>query len=130
VDFLFVATNNAWYGEEGGAYQHAAHAVLRAVETRRPVIRCGNGGWSGWIDEYGNIREVLQRPGKGIYFRGSDIIHVDRDRRWAGRLTFYVRFGDWFVLGCALVSLLAFFTLLFDKKEHYEPGSLLHEERG
>ena len=130
VDFLFVATNNAWYGEEGGAYQHAAHAVLRAVETRRPVIRCGNGGWSGWIDEYGNIREVLQRPGKGIYFRGSDIVHVDRDRRWAGRLTFYVRFGDWFVLACSLVSLLAFFTLLFEKKEHYEPGSLLHEERG
>jgi len=52
---LFVVTNDAWYGEEGAAYQHAAHSVLRAVETFRPVVRVGNGGWSGWIDEYGNI---------------------------------------------------------------------------
>ena len=44
---LVVLTNNGWFGEGGAAYQHAAHAVLRAVETRRPVIRCGNGGWSG-----------------------------------------------------------------------------------
>jgi len=132
VDFLFVATNNAWYGEEGGAYQHAAHSVLRAVETRRPVVRCGNGGWSGWIDEYGNIRAILQRPGKGIYFRGSDIIHVDRDGRWAGRLTFYVRYGDWFVLVCGLVALLAFFALRFNRAERlddYEPASMLRSSR-
>jgi apolipoprotein N-acyltransferase len=42
---LVVLTNNGWFGEGGAAYQHAAHAVLRAVENRRPVLRCGNGGW-------------------------------------------------------------------------------------
>jgi apolipoprotein N-acyltransferase len=61
ADFLFVATNNAWYGEEAGAYQHAVHSILRAVENRRPVLRCGNGGWSGWIDEYGRIAHVAAR---------------------------------------------------------------------
>ena len=115
VDFLFVATNNAWYGEEGGAYQHAAHSVLRAVETRRPVVRCGNGGWSGWIDEYGNVREVLERPGQGIYFRGSDLISVSRDRRWARRQSFYVRFGDWFVSLCGALILGAYFALRFSR---------------
>ncbi|RME67032.1 MAG: apolipoprotein N-acyltransferase, partial [Verrucomicrobia bacterium] len=39
AQLLFVATNDAWYGERGAAYQHAAHSVLRAVETRRPVLR-------------------------------------------------------------------------------------------
>jgi apolipoprotein N-acyltransferase len=34
---LAVLTNNGWFGEGGAAYQHASHAVLRAVETRRPV---------------------------------------------------------------------------------------------
>jgi apolipoprotein N-acyltransferase len=60
ADVLAVLTNNAWYGEGGAAYQHAAHSVLRAIETRRPVLRCGNGGWSGWIDEFGGIRDTLR----------------------------------------------------------------------
>ena len=50
-DVLVVLTNNGWFGEGGAAVQHAAHSVLRAIETRRPVLRCGNGGWSGWIEQ-------------------------------------------------------------------------------
>lgn len=106
ADFLFVATNNAWYGEEAGAYQHAIHSVLRAVETRRPVVRCGNGGWSGWFDEYGNLRDWLQNQNGTIYFRGTGILEMDRDTRWVGRQTFYVQYGDWFV-GVAGVLCLA-----------------------
>ncbi|MEM7792433.1 MAG: apolipoprotein N-acyltransferase, partial [Verrucomicrobiota bacterium] len=71
AQIFFVTTNNAWYGEEGGAEQHAAHSVLRAVENRRPVMRCGNGGWSGWIDSYGNVRDVLLDESGSIYFRGG-----------------------------------------------------------
>jgi apolipoprotein N-acyltransferase len=104
---LFVATNNAWYGEGASAYQHAAHSVLRAVENRRPLLRVGNGGWSGWIDEYGLIRNVLLNDEGTIYFRGGTVFEIDRDRRWVGRSTFYTRHGDWFVwvsLGLALVG--------------------------
>ena len=71
ADLFFVATNNAWYGEEGGAEQHAAHSVLRAVENRRPVMRAGNGGWSGWIDSYGTVRDLLVDSEGTIYFRGG-----------------------------------------------------------
>ncbi|TVR51619.1 MAG: apolipoprotein N-acyltransferase [Puniceicoccaceae bacterium] len=103
---LVVVTNNAWFGEEGAAYQHAAHSVLRAVETRRPVLRCGNAGWSGWIDESGVIRHVLTDADGSIYFRGASVAEVWRDQRWRGVETFYVRFGDWFVgLGGVLVLL-------------------------
>ena len=108
IDFLFVATNNAWYGEEGGAYQHAAHSVLRAVETRRLVVRCGNGGWSGWIDEYGRVRHVLTDQRGSIYFRGGELVRMDRDPKWIGRHSFYVRYGDWFVAVCAGFSLIGF----------------------
>src|SRR6185312_17190898 len=102
ADVLAVLTNDAWYGEEGAAYQHAASAVLRAVETRRPVLRCGNAGWSGWIDEYGGIRFVMTDGKDGtVYFRGAATADVSRDIRWAGVQSFYVRYGDWFVLACA-----------------------------
>ena len=129
ADFVFVATNNAWYGEEGGAQQHAAHSVLRAVETRRPFIRCGNSGWSGWIDEYGNVRQVLKRPEKGIYFRGSEIIEVKRDRRWNDRASFYLQSGDWFVGVCGLLVVLGFFSVFFSRKDDYRVGDILFGER-
>ena len=94
---FFVATNNAWYGEEGGAVQHAAHSVLRAVENRRPVIRCGNGGWSGWIDAYGTVREFLYDERGSIYFRGGGSYTVSHFEEWMYEKSFYTRHGDWFV---------------------------------
>lgn len=100
AEVLAVLTNSAWYGEGGAAYQHAAHAVLRAVETRRPVLRCGNGGWSGWIDEFGGMRSVVTNDAGSIYFRGTRTVSVTRDKRWIGQETVYVTYGDWFVLAC------------------------------
>jgi apolipoprotein N-acyltransferase len=107
ADALVVITNDAWYGEGGAAYQHAAHSVLRAVETRRPVLRCGNGGWSGWIDEFGGVRGVLQTEDGSVYLRGERVLRVMRDSRWIGRNSFYVEHGDWFVAVCAGIVLFA-----------------------
>lgn len=104
---FFVATNNAWYGEEGGAEQHAAHSVLRAVENRRPVMRCGNGGWSGWIDAYGTVREVLYDENGSIYFTGGGTYTVSHFEEWMRQQSFYTRHGDWFVLLCGGFVLMA-----------------------
>jgi apolipoprotein N-acyltransferase len=127
AEVLVVNTNNGWFGEGAAAYQHAAHAVLRAVETRRPVIRAGNAGWSGWIDECGAIRAVLTKdketgavrtapaergePEGTIYFRGGAIVPVSRDSRFFGVLTPYVRWGDWFVALSAALALGAWAIL-------------------
>jgi len=127
ADVLAVMTNDAWYGEGAAAYQHAAHAVLRAVETRRPVLRSGNGGWSGWIDEFGNVCAEVKRLPSGavttqprsdptdkefsaatIYFRGTATVNVTRDKRWAGVQSYYTEHGDWFVAVCAAIAVLAF----------------------
>lgn len=121
---LTVVTNDGWYGESGAAYQHAANSVLRAVETRRPVLRCGNAGWSGWIDEFGVIRAVLTRDPQGeihteplfaekgtIYFRGTAAVNVTRDSRWINQQTFYTEHGDWFVALSLGLAVFAFFAL-------------------
>ncbi len=104
---LVNVTNNAWYGEGAAAYQHAAHSALRAAETRRPLVRCGNGGWSGWFDEYGTRRDVLTDARGSVYFRGGATVALTRDARWVGRLTPYVVHGDWFVAVCAALATLA-----------------------
>lgn len=119
---LFVVTNDAWYGEEGAAYQHAAHSVLRAVETARPVVRVGNNGWSGWIDEFGGWGEWLDENGVtqpervfrsaegSIYFGGSTVFEITYNPKTYRDLTFYVKYGDWFLLVCvALIGLLFYF---------------------
>jgi len=126
ADVLVVHTNNGWFGEGGAAYQHASNSVLRAVETRRPVLRIGNGGWSGWIDEFGSIRSVLTSdPATGklsattlklallgtVYFRGTQTIAITADASWLGKASFYVTHGDWFVLVCALLSIGGFMLL-------------------
>ncbi len=122
AEVLTVLTNDAWYGEGGAAYQHAAGAVLRAIETRRPVLRCGNGGWSGWIDEFGSVRAVLTRDAAGkistdptaagtIYFRGGATVDVTRDSRWIGQQSFYTEHGEWFVVFSAALATLAALAL-------------------
>lgn len=103
---LAVVTNDAWYGEEGAAEQHAAHSVLRAVEMRRPVVRVGNGGWSGWIDEYGIIREVLQTIEGSVYFRGGEVVSVTFDPVNYQKLTVFAKYGNWFVGVCTGMILL------------------------
>ncbi len=115
---LFVATNSAWYGKSAASYQHRAHSVLRAVENRRVVYRVGNDGWSGWIDEYGNVREELLDDNGSIWFSGGTTWSVDRDKRWKGRKTFYTQHGDWFVLCCwAALALIGVFAQFATKKE-------------
>jgi apolipoprotein N-acyltransferase len=108
---LVVLTNNGWFGEGGAAQQHAAHAVLRAVETRRPLLRCGNGGWSGWIDEFGAVRSVATDEKGSIYFRGTKTINVTRDSRWIGQDSVFVAHGQWFLVVSAGLALFAFLLL-------------------
>lgn len=109
AEILVVLTNNAWFLKSAATEQHAAHSVLRAIETRRPVLRCGNHGWSGWIDEYGSIRGRVHKRGD-IFIRANGSFEVKRDFRWIGKSSFYVQHGDWFVAVSAALALLCYFV--------------------
>tara|TARA_B100001248_G_C27399664_1_gene469086 strand:- start:7794 stop:9410 length:1617 start_codon:yes stop_codon:yes gene_type:complete len=117
ADCLVVVTNDAWFGQSAAAYQHASHSVLRAVETRRPVIRCGNNGWSGWIDEYGVVRHIVTDNKGQINFRGTGVLSVERVKAFAGLPSFYVRHGDWFVCLSACFVAIALFLGLRERQE-------------
>lgn len=57
AEFLVIMTNDAWFGTSTLIHQHAAEAILRAVENRTWVVRAANTGISEVIDPYGRIIE-------------------------------------------------------------------------
>lgn len=96
AEFLVTITNDAWYGQSSGPYQHLAMARMRAIETRRWLVRAANTGISALVDPWGRIvarselEETTVLHGKIVPRRG---------------LTTYVALGDLFALMCAVAML-------------------------
>jgi apolipoprotein N-acyltransferase len=58
-DIIVNVTNDAWFGNSPGPYQHFRQAQVRAVETGAPVIRAANTGISGVVDARGRILDAF-----------------------------------------------------------------------
>lgn len=57
--FIVVASNDGWYGQSFGPYQHFVAAQLRAIEEGITIIRSANNGISAVIDPLGRVGEKL-----------------------------------------------------------------------
>jgi apolipoprotein N-acyltransferase len=95
---LVNLTNDAWFDRSSAPHQHFWMAVVRAVETRRYMVRAANTGISAIVDPYGRVlkrSELFEQTlvtGK-IAFRNDE--------------TLYVRYGD--VVGFTAVVVTALF---------------------
>lgn len=82
---LLLITNDAWFGQAAGPYQHLAQARLRAIEHGLPMVRVANTGISAMIDARGRITTSLALNKEGT---------VDAALPPVGDATLYSRFGD------------------------------------
>jgi apolipoprotein N-acyltransferase len=96
--FMVNITNDAWFGETSGPWQHLGVLPLRAVENRVAIARAANTGVSAVIEPSGRIHRSL-----GLYERGS----VDGRLPLRIRTTFYTRYGDLFAYACLGLCLAA-----------------------
>lgn len=83
ADVLVIATDDAWFGETGGPYQHAQIAQLRAVESGRWVVRAAATGISG----------IIAPDGRFVEETALDTQAVVRGRVGAAQPTLFSRLG-------------------------------------
>ena len=103
VDFLLNLTNDGWFGDSHQQWQHARTAAWRAIENRRPLVRCCNNGITGWVDEYGRFHGVTEP----VHSTGVRVVEVPL-RTGPHAPTVYQRAGDWLswasVLACGILA--------------------------
>lgn len=63
---LLNVTNDAWFGNTPGPYQHFLQARLRAVERGTPLIRAANNGISAVVDARGRVVSGLAYDAPGF----------------------------------------------------------------
>ena len=82
---MLLITNDAWFGQAAGPYQHLAQARLRAIEQGLPMVRVANTGITAMIDGKGRIVASLALGEEGA---------IDVLLPAALSKTVYARFGD------------------------------------
>jgi apolipoprotein N-acyltransferase len=99
ADFMANITNDAWFGETSGPWQHLGALPLRAVEHRVAIARAANTGVSAFVDPSGRIGPWLPLLERGVLAQRVVL---------RGGETLYTRYGDWFAHGClALAAMVA-----------------------
>jgi apolipoprotein N-acyltransferase len=91
---LVNLSDDGRFADVAARWQHLGGAVMRAIETRRWMVRVSDSGISAVIDPAGRIVEVLDSGAVGA-LRAAVPLRQS--------LTFYVRFGDWVIAVCVLI---------------------------
>ncbi|QCX53533.1 apolipoprotein N-acyltransferase [Elizabethkingia sp. JS20170427COW] len=97
ANLLAIVTNDSWWGFSPGHKQLLALAKLRAIETRRDVVRAANSGISAHINSRGDVVDSFPYGAQGALVVKASLYEEE---------TAYVKYGD-------VVFRLAMFVLGF-----------------
>lgn len=103
AELIILSTNDSWYLDSAAVFQHNGHAVLRAVESGKCLVRAANTGISSLISEKGEIKAFLEPLVSG---------YVSEEVRLNSERTLYSFVGNIIVLiSVAYLLVLAFFKV-------------------
>lgn len=115
AELILNISNDAWFEDSTELELAVAQGVFRAVEVRRPVVRCVNAGISCYISPNGRV-DYLEVDGRRKQVEGVLVADVET----TDETTLYSIAGDWVVYLCMIVFGVAlsfcFRTTRFKKK--------------
>jgi len=85
TNFIINISEDGWFGESVGPYQHFSHTIFRAIEEGKNIIRSANNGISAYIDGNGIIVSKLESTKKGV-------IEIKKYKKL--NETFFSKFGN------------------------------------
>lgn len=97
-DLIINLTNDVWYGNSTGPYQHFEMTRFRAIEEGIPIIRAANNGISAFIDINGRISELLGLDDRGYIEQNIPFSSLN--------FTLYSKYGKSIPLTLIIIMLL------------------------
>jgi apolipoprotein N-acyltransferase len=117
-------TNDGWFKESPAAAQHFANARFRAIELRRPMLRCANTGVSAAIDTIGSTAhprtgksQILTEPTGSHFTRGNLLAELNIPVQPSFSL--YALIGDWGIILLSLIGLVT--AIIFREHRKVSP---------
>ena len=125
TNLIVTVSNDGWFSNTNGPYQHLNIARMRAMEFRKPILRATNNGVTAVIDSLGNVLKTIPEN-KETTLR-TEFVPTQGQTPYArfGELPMWVAFIFFFILCLAnRLSKLVYITLykiqarLFKRIEH------------
>lgn len=108
AEIFIIITNDGWFRNTGGAYiQHLRLSRIRAVETRRSIVRSANYGISCYISPTGLVKAQLDWQDEGALYVKANTNSV---------MTFYASSGDFIGRTALFFSILLIVNMLVRRK--------------
>jgi len=85
TNFIINISEDGWFGNSIGPYQHFSHSIFRAIEEGKNIIRASNNGISAYIDSNGLIIDKLESTNRGV-------IEINNYKN--SKNTFFSKFGN------------------------------------
>lgn len=85
ANLIAIITNDGWWGDTPGYKQHLSFARLRAIETRKSIVRSANTGISCFINQRGDLIQPTEWWTQAAI---SGNVYLNSDT------TVYARYGD------------------------------------
>ena len=59
-------SEDGWFGNSVGPYQHFSHSVFRSIEEGKNLVRSANNGISAFINSKGQIISKIESTERGV----------------------------------------------------------------
>ncbi len=115
AEVLVNITNDSWYGRTAAPTQHLQMAAFRAIETRKPLLRCANSGYSTVFDPWGRQGQQI-----GLFEEGMFITELAGNNY----RSIYSYTGEWINIILIGTTLLVAFWGRFRKNYGRSSGTL------